>query len=304
VATKLALFLINDVSEHQLLLAADAEQAARRRGFELETHYGEDNVTTQIREMRECIRREEAQRPAAILVFPVRDAAVERVAQEAVAAGVGWIVLNRRADYLAALRAGNPRLAVAAVGPDQPEVGRLQAAQVRALLPAGGHVLAVRGPTMSSGAQDRLVALREGLAGARVNLGEVVGNWGTDEADRAVGGWLEMVIPSGLRPGLVACQNDAMALGARRALERVAGQGNRPELARLPVLGVDGVENAGRKHVDEGRLTATIVLPPSAGPAIDLVARCAKGESIPEKVVLPLSSHPGLETLPTRAPRG
>jgi ribose transport system substrate-binding protein len=158
-------------------------------------------------------------------------------------------------------------------------------------------VLSVRGPTLSSGAKDRLDGLREGLKDARVTLGEVAGNWHTEEAERAVGSWLELVLPSGLRPGVVASQNDAMAIGARRALEHAASRGKRTDLGQVPIIGVDGIEAEGRKYVDEGLLAATIVLPSSTGPAIDLLVKSAKGESIPENVVTPISSYPTLPDL-------
>ena len=63
-AAKLVLSLVNNVSEYQRLLKADAEAAAYRTGFELEIHDGEDSVANQIRQMRECIRREKGKRPS------------------------------------------------------------------------------------------------------------------------------------------------------------------------------------------------------------------------------------------------
>src|SRR5687767_7451646 len=95
-ANRLVLSLVNDVSEYQRYVRADAEAAAARGGFSLEVHHGEDSVTTQIRKIRECIRRPPEERPYAILCFPARDATVDKVAGEAVDAGVGWLVLNRR----------------------------------------------------------------------------------------------------------------------------------------------------------------------------------------------------------------
>src|SRR5687767_13219984 len=127
VPNRLILSLVNDVSEYQRYVRSDAQAAAARHGFSLEVHHGEDNVTTQIRQIRECIRRPPTERPYAILCFPARDATVDKVASDAVDAGVGWVVLNRRADYLPALRERAPRLPIGMVGPDQVEVGRVQA---------------------------------------------------------------------------------------------------------------------------------------------------------------------------------
>jgi ABC-type sugar transport system substrate-binding protein len=300
VGTRLMLGLVNDVSEYQRLVKSDTEAAARRHGFSVEVQNGEDNVTTQIRQIRDCIRRPPEERPYAILAFPARDASVDKVAQEAVRAGVGWIVLNRRADYLGALRDSAPHLPIGMVGPDQVEVGRLQARQALALLPGGGYMLYVMGITLASAAQDRLAGLKDGLKGSKVTFGEVAGSWHSEEADRAVGAWLEMVVPSGLRLGMVSCQNDAMAQGARTAVERVAVHLKRPEIAGVPVTGVDGIETFGQRLVGLGRLTATVVQPSSGGPAVDLLASCLKGAPMPATTVLPLTSYPPLDQLTVR----
>jgi ribose transport system substrate-binding protein len=297
VANRLTLSLVNDVSEYQRYVRSEAETTAARTGFSLEVQLGEDSVTTQIRQIRDCIRRPPEARPYAVLCFPARDATVDKVATEAVDAGVGWVVLNRRADYVGALRERAPRLPIGLVGPDQVEVGRVQARQARALLPNGGYILYVMGTTLASAAQDRLTGFKEGLQGSKVTFGEVAGNWHKADSDQAVGTWLEMVVPSGLRLGAVSCQNDAMADGARDALQRVAAKLKRPELARLPVTGVDGLETVGRRLVDSGRLTATVIQPSSSGPAIELLARRLKGENLPANTVLPLASHPAVEKL-------
>jgi ABC-type sugar transport system substrate-binding protein len=292
--------LLNKKAAYQQLLQADAERSAARLGFAVEVLDGGDEVTNQIRQVRDCIRRPEGERPYAVVVFPARDKPMERLAEEVVGEGVGLIVLNRRAEYIEALRARARGLPLAVVGPDQKEVGRLQAQQARALVSGNGYVLCVQGVTMSSAAQDRLTGLREGLAGTSLKLAQVIGNWDAEQADHAVGSWLEMVVPSRLQLGVVACQNDAMGVGAWRALTRIARELARPELARVPVTGAGGIAHEGRKDVDEGRLAATIVLPSSTGPALELLARSAHGQDIPSRVELPVTSYPDLEGVKRR----
>src|SRR5262245_33312888 len=107
--------LINASSAYQVLLRRAAEDAARRHRFALEVYAGDDATTTQVRQLRECIRRDAAERPYAVVVFPARDGPMERLAEEIVKAGVGCIVLNRRAEYLEALRRDAPDLPVATV---------------------------------------------------------------------------------------------------------------------------------------------------------------------------------------------
>src|SRR5262249_29221548 len=148
--------LLNGTSAYQRLLRGEAETAARRHRFAVEVYASDDDVTAQARHVRECIRREGPDRPYGVGVFPARDRPLEH---EIVKAGVGCVVLNRRAEYLDALQHTAPRLPVATVGPDQTEVGRLQARQAKALMPAGGYVLYVLGITLASATRDR----REGF---------------------------------------------------------------------------------------------------------------------------------------------
>ena len=64
--------------------------------------------------------------------------------------------------------------------------------------------------------------------------------------------------------------------GARAALERL-----RPEWARLPFLGCDGLPNGGRLDVDEGRLAATVTMPSCASPAVELVGKWIRSGVVP-----------------------
>jgi ABC-type sugar transport system substrate-binding protein len=86
------------------------------------------------------------------------------------------------------------------------------------------------------------------------------------------------------------CQNDNMARGMRRALERL-----RPEWARVPFLGCDGLPAGGRRDVDEGRLAATVLIPSCAGPAVELVLRWKRqGVVPPAETVLAPAAYPVL----------
>jgi ABC-type sugar transport system substrate-binding protein len=290
------LSLLNNTGAYQKLMRADAERTAARLGLALQIHDAAESVTEQIRFVRDCIRRPEAERPHAVVIFPARDQPMERLVEEIVGARVGCIVLNRRAEYVAALRSNARGLALSVVGPDQMEIGRLQARQARALATAG-YVLCVQGMTMASTARDRLAGLREGLNGTKLTVAQVIGNWQASEAEQAVASWLAMVVPSGVRLALVSCQNDTMAAGARRALERTAAELKRPDLTRVPITGVDGTAADGTREVDAGRMAATVVVLSSTGPAIELLARSLKGEAIPGTLVLPVTSYPTLEAV-------
>jgi len=126
------------------------------------------------------------------------------VARSAVAAGIGWFILNRRVDYLDALRRQQPGLPVGCVTPDQEEIGphpRAPGAQAGARRRAA----AVRpGPPDTSAAQDRLRTTQAGLADASFRWTVVNGDWTEGSGESAVAAWLRLTTAE--RPALVVAR--------------------------------------------------------------------------------------------------
>jgi ABC-type sugar transport system substrate-binding protein len=81
---------------------------------------------------------------------------------------------------------------------------------------------------------------------------------------------------------MVACQNDDMANGARRAFEELTNMKDRDAWLKLPITGCDGVPKAGQNWVRQGRMTATIISPPLVGDAMQLLATARKSGTQPE----------------------
>jgi ABC-type sugar transport system substrate-binding protein len=96
----------------------------------------------------------------------------------------------------------------------------------------------------------------------------------------------------------VGAQNDSMALGARKTIRQV-----RPAWSHIGYTGCDGLPNGGRRAVDGGELTATVVKPTTTGPAIELVARSLRGEPARDVMLRPVS-YPPIEDLKPIASRG
>jgi ABC-type sugar transport system substrate-binding protein len=283
---KLALFLTDPENDWVRAIADTAAEAARRRGFALSTQFCENQAIEQIQSLYAALRLPEEQRPNAIFVMPVHDQSLERVARAAAGAGVAWICLHRATGDLAALRKQFPTVPIALVGPDQDEIGRLHGRQLLSLLPRGGHVLYVQGRHDNLSTQQRAAATREILQGSTVEITAVIdGDWTTAEAERSVSRWLRLIGP-GTPVDAVVCQNDAMAIGARRALKEVAATLHRPELAQLPVFGCDGLPHVGRKLVDTGELAGTIILPSPAITAIDTLVQALETQKMPPVQVL------------------
>ncbi|MGE5124901.1 MAG: substrate-binding domain-containing protein [Betaproteobacteria bacterium] len=286
--------LLDERQEYHRMQAAEARAAAARAGLSLEVVFAESNAVLQIHQVFKHVHAAEGERPLAIVVQSVTGEGLARVARNAVAAGVGWIILNRRVDYVSVLRGQRPDLPIGGVTPDQEEIGRIHARQVRTLGPKQGLLLYVQGPPDTSAAQDRLRATREGLAGAPFRFKVVNGDWSEASGESAVAGWLRLTTSE--RPALLVAQNDAMATGARRAV-----LAHDRSWAGIPFLGCDGLPQGGQRLVDSGELAATVVMPATAGTAVELIARWQRDrQPPPEEVVLAPRSFPPEDRLRLR----
>ncbi|HEY5907689.1 MAG TPA: substrate-binding domain-containing protein [Vicinamibacteria bacterium] len=294
---KIVASFLSREQEFQLLQAEDARAVAVRHGYEIEVLFADLNAVEQIQHLFRFIHRPAEQRPAAIVAETVTGEGLERVARNAAQAGIGWVLLNRKVAYLDELRARYPALPLSTVGTDQVEVGRLQGRQLRALLPSGGVVLYVQGPPDTSVAQERLAGVRE-TAGAGIELRVLAGQWTEASGEKALQAFLRLKTNEGFVPRVVACQNDAMAVGARRAIAGLADPDRRAAWRPAVYMGCDGLPSSGQRLVREGVLAATVVTPSNAGPAVDLVVEALRsGKPAPPAVSLNPTSCPDLEGL-------
>jgi len=286
VSPQVVVALQDESQEYHRSQAANAREAAARAGLTIEVVFAENNAVLQIHQVFKHVHAPEGQRPLAIVVHSVTGEGLARVARGAVAARIGWFILNRRVDYLDGLRGQHPDLPVGCVTPDQEEIGRIHARQALKLTPGGGLLLYVQGAPDTSAAQDRLRATRESLGEVSFRWKVVNGDWTERSGESAVAAWLKLTTAE--RPALVVAQSDAMAVGVRRALVRHDGS-----WSGVPVLGCDGHVDGGQRLVAAGELAATIVMPPTAGAAVEFVARwLSDRQPPPPRVVLPPSSYP------------
>jgi ABC-type sugar transport system substrate-binding protein len=294
----LVLFLLNLGNDYQGAMQRVAALTAPRRGFRLQVaEAGAGRSDRQLEQIRSWIHGRFRGRVAALLVHPVLDDMHETAAREAGRAGVGWVMLNRDAAYLDDLRAEHPTLPFFSVTPDQHDIGRAQGRIARALLPRGGKILCITGPVSATSSRQRRAGLEQELAGLGMELSSTYGDWSTASGEYAIHFWERRVPETAFIPDLVVAQNDAMAVGARKALVEVAGRGS-PRLATVPVVGCDGVRDFGLRLVEDGVLTATVVVPGTASPAIDALHSWRQSGRPPDRRLLqPVITYPALEKL-------
>lgn len=139
------------------------------------------------------------------------------------------------------------------------------------MLPNGDAVLYIDGPSDN----DASVRRTEGLELAKPHNLEVRilrGRWTGESAYNAVTSWLKLTIAKEVAIGVVSAQNDAMALGARKAFEDIDNNSVRERRLMLPFIGCDGLPKSGQTAVRNGSLAATVIIPPDAGEAVELMA--------------------------------
>jgi ABC-type sugar transport system substrate-binding protein len=287
-------------NDFQLEQDASARAAAQLAGVDLDLLYADGDTITQSTQLLKAIQAESNARPDAILFEPVGGTALPQVAKAAVAAGIGWAALNCDPEYTGELRK-TARAPIFSLSSDHKEIGRIQARQFAALLPRGGAVLYIQGPSENSAARDRTQGMQSALP-TNIHVTALRGQWTEESAARSVASWLKLTVANKTRIDLVAAQNDAMALGARKTFAGITSLDERERWKDVPYVGVDGLAKTGQAWVRDGTLAATIVVPPNAGQAIQmLVNGMQSGMKLAERSYTTPQSLPAVEKLAPRA---
>jgi ribose transport system substrate-binding protein len=291
--------LPNDNS-YQREQAASAKETALRLGAEAQILYANNDAVTQSQQVVEIIQSRSAIKPDAILFEPLTTTGLVRAAEAAVAAGIGWVVLNSDVDYLDRLRT-NSKVPVFSVTRDHAEIGRIQGRQFAALLPHGGTVLYIQGPSNNSAALQRTIGM-ESTKPANIQIKALRSNWDEASACRAISSWLRLSTNRAASIGVVGCQYDGIAKGARKAFEDIPDQAERSQWLRLPFTGVDGLPQEGKAWVNQGILAATVVSLTTTQVALQLlVGALSAGTKPPRRTLIDLASYPPLRNLTPRS---
>jgi ABC-type sugar transport system substrate-binding protein len=283
-------------NDYQLEQAASAQEAARRLGVDLEILYADNDAITQSTQILKALQTDPQLRPDAVAFEPVGATSLPQVARTAAGAGVGWAVLNREADYLSELRRTS-RIPILSISSDHQEIGKIQGRQFGALLPRGGSILYIQGPSENSAAKDRTTGMHATLP-SNIHVTALRGQWTEESAHKSISSWMRLNLANKVGIDLVGAQNDTMAIGARRAFDDATQGEEREHWLRLPYTGVDGLPKTGQTWVRTGSLKATVIVPANAGQAISMIAEAIKsGSGVPERSYTVPTSFPPLEKL-------
>jgi ribose transport system substrate-binding protein len=295
--------LTTDDNDYQMEQAASAENSARQLGVDVQIIYAGNDAINQSQQLLKVIQSRSEAHPDAIVFEPAGGTALPQVARAAAQAGIGWVVLNREVDYVAELRR-TCHAPIFCITSDHEEVGRIQGQQLSALLPKGGSVLYIQGPSESTAAKQRTAGMYE-TKPADVDVKTLRGQWTEGSAYRAVSSWLRLSTSQQARIDLIAAQDDSMAVGARKAFQDHTTGSARDHWLSRPFIGCDGVRTTGQAWVTSGLLTATIAIPANTGPALQMLVKAIHaGSQPPERTLTRAESFPSLETLTADRARG
>jgi len=275
---------------------AAAQAAADRLEVDLKVIVAQMDAVAQGQQLLNFVQSRADSRPDAIIMEPVSAAGLPRVAEAAVAAGIGWVVSNAHVDYIGALRKSN-KVPVFQISQDHMEVGQLQGKQIGALLPNGGSVLYLRGPAMSWWATKRTEGVeRSKPRNAEIKSLKVLSST-AEGARSAVCSWLDLTKQRPEGTQLIVSQNTDFLTGAAKAFEAATSATDRAKWLAVPRTGV-GVADRSKPLVDQGVLAAAVVTSLTLDRAVEMLARAMRdGSQPPEHTFVEAYSYPGLEQL-------
>jgi ABC-type sugar transport system substrate-binding protein len=287
--------LTNNDNDYQQEQATAAERAARRLGVEVTIVHANNDALVQSQQILHYIQDAAVKRPDAIMFEPAGGTAFPQVARAAAGAGIGWVVLNHEADYLAELRRAF-KVPAFAISSDHEEIGKIQGQQFEALLPNGGTVLYIEGPPNSSAAKERTRGMNK-TKPANIQVKAMRANWTEESAYKTVSSWLRLRTSQESRLDLVGAQDDSMAMGARKAFSEVTER-DRERWLKIPFTGCDGMPKTGQAWVRNGTLAATIFIRQNTDLAIEMLVEAFKsGTTPPERKMTAPESVPSLADL-------
>ena len=290
--------LTTDDNDYQIEQAQSAAAAARKLNADLQIVYAANDAVNQSTQILKAVQGPPASRPQAVIFEPVGGTALPQVARAAVSAGIAWVILNREAAYVSEFRKTSTA-PIFSLSSDHLEIGRIQGRQFAALLPQGGAVLYIQGPTENSAAKDRTTGMQQ-TKPSNIQVTLLKGQWTEESAQKAVRSWLKLSTSQRAAIDLIAAQDDSMAMGARRAFQELP-ESDRERWLKLPFLGCDGLPGTGQAWVTSGLLAATVFVPPNAGQALEmLVDAIQKKKPLAETALTVPISIPSLIDLKKR----
>lgn len=249
-------------------------QQAKTEGVQTQIEDGKNEIGTQLNQIQNFT----ASSPTAIIVNPVDSDAVQSISDDAAAANIPLVYVNREPANINSLPASQ-----AFVGSSEKEGGTLQAKEVCRLLNGKGNVLIMMGDLAQQSAVQRTAAVVDVFSKAPCQgikvVDKQVGKWTRTGGNNLMTNWLS----TSLTFDAVLANNDEMALGAIQALKA----SGRP-MDSVVVAGIDATVDA-LASMKAGDLDVTVFQDAVAQgkEAVIAAVKLARGEKLPNRVLIP-----------------
>lgn len=274
-------------SEWRVANTKSIQETAEQLGIELRFSDAQQQQDKQIEAVRKLI----IQKVDVIGISPMLETGWNEVFQEARAAGIPIILVDRRADV-------SEDLYVAYLGSDFLEEGRNSARVLAKLVDGKATIVELEGTLGSAPANDRYTGFREVLA-EFPEMKIIDSRSGDFTHARGKEVMADFLLRYGNSITAVYSHNDDMALGAIQAIEEY---GLRPGVD-IKIVSVDAARGA-FEAMAAGKLNATVECNPLLGPQFfDLALKVINNEPVPkwvpsiESIFYPEDAE---EILPTR----
>ena len=181
--------LVNRENDYQIAQAKAAEEAGKRLGIQVDIQFADGDAIEQSQQLLQVVQSSSSAHCDGILLQPV-GTGLHRVAEAAAAAGIGWVVMQREVEYASELQQ-KYKVPVFTVSSDHEEEGRIQGRQLAALLPHGGNVLCIQGPSGDTITDSRLSGLNQAKPD-NVQVRTIRGKWTEQSGSEAISHWLRL----------------------------------------------------------------------------------------------------------------
>ncbi|ACB76507.1 ABC transporter substrate-binding protein [Opitutus terrae] len=239
---------------------------AEKQGIDLRFVDAQSNVDNQMKALRSFI----ADQVDAIVLAPLVVSGWEAVLQDAKAAGIPVIIMDRKI-------VADPSLYATFIGSDFFKEGQMAAEWILAHADQKRKIVELQGEPGSSAANERQRAFASTMAthtsdGFRI-VARKVANFRRDQGRQAMA---ELLTTHGSDIEIVFAHNDDMALGAIEAIEAVGRSPGRD----IMVVSIDAIKTA-VEAVASGKLNCTVECNPLFGPkVIEAVVRLTSGGTV------------------------
>lgn len=250
---------------YYLALYAGAMDTAKKLNVELIWLNADNIVARQIADIEDLVTK----KIDGLLVNPVTPTALDSAIEKVIAAKIPIVTVDRD------LAKGSN----AYVGIDQWKAGQLAGEFIGKTLNGKGTVIEIAGDPGDSAGQGRGGGFRAVLSKNYPNI-KIVGPY-LAHYDMAEGmARMEEALAANPDVSLVYCHNDAMALGAQRAL-KAAGK------TKVKIVGVDGQKQAYEEIIKGGQYQATVINNSYeiASKAVENMVNLLDGKSVTAKTI-------------------